>query len=111
MNAVYPVSLEKSKDGRGLQIGWSDGQIRRYFVAELRRECPCASCREKARAAAEKPPELLPVIANPQGEPLTIVQMEPLGQYAYTIIFSDGHNTGIYTFDFLRQAGEAAAEA
>jgi DUF971 family protein len=32
--------------------------------------------------------------------------MEPVGNYAYSIHFSDGHDTGIFTFEFLRQLGE-----
>jgi DUF971 family protein len=39
-------------------------------------------------------------------EPVTIRQMTPVGNYAYSIHFSDGHSTGIYTLDLLRSLGE-----
>jgi DUF971 family protein len=37
--------------------------------------------------------------------------MKPVGNYAYTIAFSDGHDTGIYTFELLRELGEVQAAA
>jgi DUF971 family protein len=40
--------------------------------------------------------------------PLSIVGMKPVGNYAYTIAFSDGHDTGIYSFELLRELGEPA---
>ncbi len=87
-----------------LQIDWSDGQVRQYTVRELREKCPCASCREKRRA----PPPLqteLPVLSQSETEPLRITKMEPQGHYAYAIHFSDGHNTGLFTLDTLRELG------
>ena len=37
-----------------------------------------------------------------------IMGMKPVGNYAYGIEFSDGHDTGIYTFEYLRELGEVA---
>ena len=48
------------------------------------------------------------MLKDVQTQPLTISGMEPLGNYAYSIQFSDGHDTGIFAFDLLRQLGEAA---
>ncbi len=88
-----------------LQITWSDGQVRRYEVAELRRSCPCASCGEKRRA--EPKAELLPVVTLDPPEAVRLKGVNPIGNYAYEISFADGHNTGIYTFEYLRELGEA----
>jgi DUF971 family protein len=90
-------------EGR-LQITWSDGQTRDYTVRELRENCPCASCREK-RSAPPPPSNVLPVITAAEARPLTIAKMEPMGHYAYAIHFSDGHNTGLYTLEELRELG------
>lgn len=100
--AVIPTKLSLDATG-ALLIDWSDGQRRRYTVKELRDHCPCASCREK-RAAASVP--LLPVLSLAEARPLAIQGMEPVGHYAYSIQFSDGHNTGIYTLELLRSLGE-----
>jgi DUF971 family protein len=37
--------------------------------------------------------------------PLAITGMQPVGQYAYKIVFSDGHDSGIYTLEYLRELG------
>ncbi len=75
--------------------------VREYAISQLRDHCPCATCREK-RAA---PPPLLPVLTIAEAQPLSIGGMQPIGHYAYSIRFSDGHDTGIYTFELLRELG------
>ncbi len=102
---IYPTALQLTSDNR-LLIGWSDGQKRSYRIRELRDACPCATCREKRSQPAD--PLALPVLKNVQTQPLTISAMEPMGNYAYSIHFSDGHDTGIFAFDLLRQLGQAA---
>jgi DUF971 family protein len=97
----YPTALERLPDGR-LRIAWSDGVARVYTVRQLRDACPCATCREtRAAAKSSSPmPDVLPA--------LTVNGMIPVGNYAYSVSFSDGHDTGIYTFDLLRELGEPA---
>ncbi len=87
-----------------LRITWSDGQVREYTVRELRENCPCATCREK-RKAPPAPATSLPVLSQAETEPLRISKMQPMGRYAYAIHFSDGHNTGLYTLESLREMG------
>jgi DUF971 family protein len=101
----YPTGLSLTPDNR-LLIDWSDGQRRSYRVRELRDACPCATCREKRSQPQD--PLALPVLKQVQTQPLTIAAMEPMGNYAYAIRFSDGHDTGIFAFDLLRQLGEPA---
>jgi DUF971 family protein len=100
---VYPTALQISPDNR-LLIDFSDGQRRKYTIRELRQACPCATCNEKRRQP--KDPLALPTLKQVQTEPLKIVTMQPMGNYAYAIAFSDGHDTGIFAFDLLRQLGE-----
>lgn len=98
-----PVKLARSSD-HSLVIQWSDGQSRHYTFRQLREACPCASCREK-RSAPPKSANLLPVLSAAETKPLDIASMEPVGNYAYSIGFSDGHDTGIYTLELLRELG------
>ena len=91
-----------------LRISWSDGQVREYAVSELREKCPCATCRER-RTAPSPPPTELTVLSPAEAQPLRIVAMHPTGRYAYSIHFSDGHDTGIFTLDSLREMGKVVA--
>jgi DUF971 family protein len=102
---IYPTALELTPDNR-LLITWSDDQQRRYTIRGLREACPCATCREKR--SQPKDPLALPTLKQVQTQPLTIAGMQPMGNYAYSIAFSDGHDTGIFAFDLLRQLGEPA---
>ena len=108
---AQPTNLALAGDSR-LRIEWSDGQSREYTFRELRDNCPCATCREKRAMPAEPtaPPGAfvgLPVLSAAEAKPLKILEMKPVGHYAYAIHFSDGHNTGIYTLEFLRELGQA----
>lgn len=98
----YPVKLELTPDDH-LLIEWSDAEQSRITFQRLRQNCPCAHC----RVAARNPPkaELLPVIIAEEAQPLSIEGMKPLGNYAYVIHFSDGHDSGIYEFSLLRSLG------
>ena len=101
---VRPTKLALAGNDR-LRIDWDDGMIREYGVRQLRDACPCASCREKRRQDATGE-QLLPVLSAAEAAPLGIAGMEPVGHYAYSIDFSDGHNTGIFQLELLRELGE-----
>jgi DUF971 family protein len=101
-----PTKLELATPDQ-LRITWSDGQVRDYAVRELRTKCPCATCREERNAPPPSPLQL-PIISAAQTEPLRIAAMTPVGNYAYSIDFSDGHDTGIFTLESLRELGHPA---
>ncbi|MDP6469173.1 MAG: DUF971 domain-containing protein [Pirellulaceae bacterium] len=100
MNA-YPTKLEIVEPSH-LQIDWSDGLQRCYSFRELRDRCPCTTCREKR----QQPPTMLPILTEEEMQPLRIKGMKPVGNYAYSIEISDGHDSGIYSFDLLLELGE-----
>ncbi len=108
-NNLTPSGLSRDGD-RAIVITWNDGTSTSWTVGELRKICPCATCREKKRgeegkAAATTKRQMpgLPVLSAAEARPLTIEAMNPVGTYAYNIVFSDGHNSGIFTFDLLRK--------
>ena len=100
---LRPTKLDVRGPNR-LAIEWSDGQIREYTFRELRERCPCATCREK-RSKPPEPAPLLQVLTPAETQPLKILAMQPVGNYAYSITFSDQHDTGIFTLDYLRELG------
>jgi DUF971 family protein len=103
MNEIVPQALRLTPQG-ALEITWSDHMTQTVAPRDLRRACPCARCRAEA-LEKPKPANPFPVLTTAQAQPLAIARMTPVGNYAYSIEFSDGHNTGIYSFEFLRQLG------
>lgn len=92
------IAVSKSK---GVKISWRDGHASEYSLRYLRDRCPCATCTEAhgARPAAS-PPAAAPF---PMYQPaLRISSLEPAGLYALVIQWSDGHRSGIYSYDHLR---------
>jgi len=98
---MIPTNISK-KDSKTLQIDWDDGHRSLHPLLFLRRACPCASCRE----ARSKPAATgLRILSTAEAIPaeLHVVQAEVVGRYAISFQWSDGHNTGIYSFQLLRE--------
>jgi DUF971 family protein len=94
MSAPYPTEIRRLVEVRRLRVTWSDGHVGEFDYDYLRGYCPCAACQGHAVSEIEyKPPE---VSVHPS-------RIEPVGNYAVSILWSDSHATGIYRFDFLRQ--------
>ena len=85
-----------------LVIQWNDGHRSVYSWAHLRKECPCAGCRDER----EKPPDPFRILKPEELKPLAPTAMTPVGRYAYKITWSDGHDSGIFTLEHLRQLCE-----
>ncbi len=104
---LLPEKIERT-DADRLRITWSDGHVRHYTPRQLRDGCPCATCRE-ARATPPPPSTELPILSATEAQPLRVAGMKPVGNYAYSISFSDGHGTGIYSLELLRKLGAPAS--
>jgi len=98
-NAV-PRSITRS-DPRQVLIEWADGSTSRFTARELRQMCPCARCIDELTGSV-----ILDRGAVP--EDLTQSNLRLVGNYAVTLSFSDGHDTGIYPFTMLHaRVGDA----
>ncbi len=86
------------QDERTLGINWTDGRKSLYDVVELRRQCRCAHCVDELTKERKLNPDEVKESIRP-------IKVESVGRYALTIHFSDGHKTGIYSFDKLRELG------
>src|SRR4051812_11655007 len=100
-SSLRPLALRKEGDD-GLAIDWSDGHHGRYSWRNLRANCPCAGCREER----QKPPDPLRILKPSELVPLKAVRLDPVGFYAYRILWSDGHDAGLFTLEHLRQLCE-----
>ena len=91
--------------GAGMDITWADGHLSHYEFPYLRDECPCATCNDQ-RLKKERLTESSPSFgANPLPifKPKAKAQAaNQVGAYAIQFHFTDGHNTGIYTYEHLR---------
>lgn len=96
MDSPIPKVL-KTEPGK-LLIEWKDGHSSVLPFKVLRAACPCAGCKEEAA----KPVSPFRILKPNELTPLGIQKMEPVGRYAYRIVWSDGHDTGIFTLEHLR---------
>ncbi len=105
--AKVPVEIKRG-DGRLLTITWSDGHIDRLVTENLRKQCPCATCRELRGDTSHAAPltskkGLLRVIESTKEEETLMTKVWPVGNYALGIEWGDGHNSGIYTYQYLEE--------
>lgn len=83
---------------REVQITWADQHVSRYSYTWLREHCPCAMCRAQQRDGGVD--ALLATMVPPD---LMARDIQTVGRYALHIVFGDGHDGGIFTFDMLRE--------
>jgi DUF971 family protein len=104
--AIRPAKVKVDQTGgTGMRIEWKDGHVSQWNFAWLRAACPCATCHEEREAtgrapgvAKPKPASLLPMYEAPP-RPVEVI---PVGKYAIKFKWNDGHEAGLYSWDYLR---------
>ncbi len=97
-DSTTPKDLKVNIKEQRLTIDWVDGTRSRYSLDDLRRQCPCASCRTQREQLSDNPLQVLKF--DPAG--VRVNHAELVGAYAIRFQWSDGHNTGIFDFRYLR---------
>jgi DUF971 family protein len=97
--AVEPREIMQESDA-SLRVTWGDGRQCLYGAATLRRLCPCAQCVNEFTGERVLRAETVP-------EDLTVADVNLVGRYALNFRWSDGHETGIYSFRYLREICES----
>ena len=92
---VIPLEIGRSNQ-HDVKIRWQDGHESIYVARELRLSCPCAACVDEMTGHVR-------LIASSIAQTVHPVKVALTGRYAVSITWSDGHNTGIYTFERLRK--------
>jgi len=83
-----------------IHVEWrEDGHESVYPTRLLRKACPCAGCRSEREKAAANP---LHVVKGEVEDHYEIDDLGPVGRYAVNFVFSDGHSSGIYSWEYLR---------
>lgn len=102
-SAAEPLELDLKKD-ESLTIRWDNGRVSVYPIAYLRRHSPSAEARAVREALAKNPLTVLNSSSKPGASgPITAMGAELVGNYALRIQFSDGHDTGLYTWGYLQE--------
>ena len=97
-----PVRLDLKRDEK-LTIAWKDGTVSVYPLVLLRKMCPGAACKEVREAEVTRPKTSLAVLPETFQANPTVVDAQLVGNYAMKISWSDQHDTGIYSFEYLRE--------
>jgi DUF971 family protein len=97
----WPTELKVDKDRRLLIVAFDDGASFALPAELLRVMSP------SAEVQGHSPEERVTV---PGKEAVRILRIEPVGNYAARIVFDDGHDTGLYTWIYLRELGENKEE-
>ena len=97
---MAPKKIKRTSPAE-LSVEWDDGHHGRHTMQLLRTTCPCASCNVERDAQNGLNP--LPVITPGKFE---LRSIHVVGSYALQLSWADGHSTGIYSFEFLRQLCE-----
>lgn len=107
--------------GRGVSISYSDDSSISIDSTTLRKNCPCASCLEKRGDTSHHNPlqskskpttrtkSLLKVISATSEEETNLEKIWLIGNYALGLKWQDGHDSGIYTFEYLRSLVESVS--
>lgn len=95
-SAFHPEEIGPTEDGTRLRIEWKDGHVSTYGPRELRLACPCAGCVDEMTGERILTPRMVDEGVHP-------LEIQYVGRYALKFSWSDGHDTGIYPFEYLRR--------
>ena len=96
--AIEPSEILQESNSL-LRITWADGRVCDYQAANLRRACPCAQCVNEWTGQRTLQPESI-------SDEVEINDLSIVGRYALNFRWSDNHETGIYSFQYLRDLCE-----
>jgi len=96
-----PTNIRARQADQVLELTWPDGQIDPLPYKHLRASCPCAACQDEWTGARILDPATI-------AEDIKLDGMEPVGSYAVRLGWSDGHSSGLYTWETLRRLAGTA---
>ncbi|MGV3722690.1 MAG: gamma-butyrobetaine hydroxylase-like domain-containing protein [Actinomycetota bacterium] len=101
MNKNQIQRAQLNSEAQTLDVTWGDRHSSAYPLKYLRSRCPCASCRSDREEARKNPFRVLPAGQRPAGA--GIANIQGVGNYGLQFTWNDGHSTGIYTLEYLRE--------
>jgi len=113
-----PTKIKRLKneagEGAGLEIEWSSGEVVTLSAKTLREGCPCATCSEKKGNDTHANPlgsprvgrALLQIVESTAEDDFNLKRIWTIGNYAFGILWGDGHDSGIYSHAVLRELSD-----
>ena len=95
---IEPTQIIEENDAE-VSIIWSDGKEIKYEASALRRVCPCAGCVNEWTGERMLKPDSVT-------DGMSFKNIAVVGRYALNFNFSDGHDTGIFSFNYLRELSD-----
>jgi DUF971 family protein len=99
---MRPISITAVREKMELSVSWEDGHASVYSFALLRAGCPCAECRGGHDKMGDLPDPLVFETELRDSPGTRLRNVLPVGSYAITPVWEDGHDAGIYRWDYLR---------
>lgn len=103
--AEKPKRIRVDRAEGWLEMDWVGDGILRVSLSDIRKACPCALCGD-IRAKQDAQLQMITVDQTPSVDLSDVI---PVGNYAIQIRWADGHDTGIYTYSYLKQLALAAS--
>lgn len=92
MSDFLPIDIQVKNEDKNVVISWTDGHMSKLPIQRLRGFCPCAECQGHQ-----------PQLKWHDNQTHAILKAELVGRYAINFQFADGHKTGLFRWDFLRE--------
>jgi DUF971 family protein len=102
MLKIRPINVTADRKKRMLTIEWNDGRQCHYSFAGIRAVCPCVMCQGGHENMGRPADKLL--LTKAQNKDLNLEAVSAVGSYAIQFSWNDGHDSGIYTWEYLYDA-------
>ena len=94
---IEPIEIELKRADSCMVVQWNDGHVGRNTFLTLRWNCPCAGCAGEMGSKGR-----LDIVQELKADEYVLESLAPIGLYALRPVWKDGHDTGLYTYDWLR---------
>ena len=99
---MKPTSITAHREKKEMAVIWDDGHASLYPFSLLRSGCPCAECRGGHDKMGLTPDPSVFTETLPDSPATRLTNLIPVGSYGLNPVWEDGHDAGIYRWDYLR---------
>lgn len=100
-NEPKPADIAAKREAKQMTIKWNNGEESGFSFDLLRNSCPCAECRGGHANMKSEPDDSMFIIPLMDSRTTQLTGIKPVGGYAISLDWADGHSAGIYTWHYL----------